>query len=80
MEAGDTIAGRYRLLVRIGAGGMGVVWRAMDRELGREVAVEHALVDDARRLETEARTAASLAHPHIVTVYDMVVGTPGAGR
>jgi hypothetical protein len=73
---GDEIAGRYVLQERIGAGGMGVVWRAHDRELDRTVAVKCARPDDekaGRRLRTEARNAARLHHPHIVAVFDHVV-------
>lgn len=74
-EGGDLVAGRYLLEERIGAGGMGVVWRAYDSKLGRPVAVKCARVDDARlvkRLMSEARIAARLHHPHIVSVFDRI--------
>ena len=77
-----TVAGRYELLGRLGAGGMGTVWRAHDVVLGREVAVKeivfpHGLPDDERevlreRTRREARAAARLDHPSAVTVYDVV--------
>ncbi|MFE9096077.1 serine/threonine-protein kinase [Streptomyces sp. NPDC007264] len=76
------IAGRYRLEERIGRGGMGVVWRAADQLLGRQVAVKELVVDpslsaeDARlhrdRTLREARAVAQLRHPHIVVVHDVV--------
>jgi hypothetical protein len=76
------VAGRYELLGRLGAGGMGTVWRAHDVVLGREVAVKeivfpHGLPDDERevlreRTRREARAAARLDHPSAVTVYDVV--------
>jgi serine/threonine protein kinase len=68
-------AGRYRLLEVIGRGGMGEVWRAEDTVLGRQVAVK-LLLEDAAMLEAverfrqEARTAAVLNHPHVLSVYD----------
>ncbi|WP_019885099.1 serine/threonine-protein kinase [Streptomyces purpureus] len=75
------IAGRYRLLSPLGQGGMGVVWRARDEALGREVAVKEvrapAGLDDAEtsrlyaRLEREAWAAARISHRNVVTVYDV---------
>src|ERR671922_1874728 len=70
--------GRYRLDWRLAVGGSAEVWRGMDEQLGRVVAVKvlhsHLVPDDAarRRLEREARAAARLSHPGIVTVYDIV--------
>ncbi|WP_344865453.1 protein kinase domain-containing protein, partial [Planomonospora alba] len=70
------LGGRYRLLGRIAAGGMGEVWRAADELLGREVAVKllhrHVAADPAfrGRFRTEARIAAGLADPGIAQVYD----------
>lgn len=82
---GDTfrvIAGRYRLEARIGRGGMGVVWRATDQLLGRQVAVKEIPLDetlsaeDARlqreRTLREAGAVARLNHPHIMVVHDVV--------
>ncbi|MFF4273026.1 serine/threonine-protein kinase [Streptomyces sp. NPDC001536] len=76
------IAGRYRLEVRLGQGGMGVVWRATDLLLGRRVAVKELPLDETlseaearwRRDRTlrEARAVAQLRHPHIIVVHDVV--------
>ncbi|HEV2777988.1 MAG TPA: serine/threonine-protein kinase [Actinophytocola sp.] len=76
------VAGRYRLAERIGAGGMGVVWRAYDERLHRQVAVKQILppaeltgpqtVQAKRRAMREGRNAARLQHPHAVAVYDVV--------
>ncbi|MFI6105579.1 protein kinase [Streptomyces sp. NPDC051310] len=75
------VAGRYRLLDPLGEGGMGVVWRARDEVLGREVAVKEvrapaglAAADEQRlyaRLEREAWAAARVSHRNVVTVYDV---------
>jgi hypothetical protein len=71
-----TIADRYDLESKIGSGGMGTVWKATDRLLHRTVAVKllhEGLASDAafaERFRREARSAASLGHPNIVTVYD----------
>lgn len=73
---GRVLASRYRLRASIGAGGGGRVYVADDVRLRRRVAVKvlhPALADDAgflRRFRTEAQLAASLHHPHVMTVYD----------
>ena len=70
------LAGRYRLVERLGAGGMSVVWRAFDEVLGRQVAVKvlppstSADPSFRRRLRAEAQAAARLTHPNITNVYD----------
>jgi serine/threonine protein kinase len=67
----------YKILARIGAGGMGVVWRARDTRLDREVAIKvlpASLVnnlDSLRRFEQEARATSALNHPNILTIYDI---------
>jgi serine/threonine protein kinase/Tfp pilus assembly protein PilF len=73
---GKTLS-HYKILERIGAGGMGVVYRAHDARLGRDVALkllpaETLGSESARRqLENEARTASALNHPHICTIHDV---------
>lgn len=73
---GSILRQRYRLDSELGRGGMGIVYRATDLELMREVAVkvlsQTAQTSDAReRLIREARSAAALNHPHIVAVHDV---------
>ncbi|MEM7110901.1 MAG: protein kinase [Chloroflexota bacterium] len=69
--------GRYRLLKRIGSGGMSIVYQAQDMSLGRMVAVKmlhESLTGDEgflRRFQREAHAAANLSHPNIVTVHDI---------
>ncbi|MFC8217465.1 serine/threonine-protein kinase [Streptomyces sp. NPDC057362] len=79
---GRVIAGRYRLHERLGSGGMGIVWRATDQLLAREVAVKALPLDESlsaaearrRRERTlrEARAVAQLRHPHVIVVHDVV--------
>ncbi|MEU6737956.1 serine/threonine-protein kinase [Streptosporangium sandarakinum] len=83
---GTTLAGRYRLDTRIGAGGMGEVWRGEDTVLARTVAVKVLLpgrTDDPGflvRFQGEARAMATINHPGVVDVYDYGVHeVPGAG-
>jgi eukaryotic-like serine/threonine-protein kinase len=71
-------AGRYRVVRRLGAGAGGAVFLARDEVLGREVAVKRlhgaeVTVETAQRLRREARITASLRHPGLVTVYDMLM-------
>ena len=79
---GRLISGRYRLVAPIGDGGMATIWRAVDEQLDREVAVKllrPQFSSDpgfAARFKQEARSAAGLSHPNIVNVYDY--GTDGA--
>ena len=67
--------GPYRILKRLGSGGMGIVYLAEDSRLGRRVAVKvlpsSANPEALRRFVREARTAAALQHPHIAVLYDV---------
>ncbi|MFJ5155218.1 protein kinase [Streptomyces sp. NPDC088353] len=81
--AGRLIGGRYRLLAKLGYGGMGTVWRAKDETVDREVAVKEPRVPDHlpereranafERMRREARAAARLDHPAVVNVHDVAV-------
>ncbi|MFH8895141.1 serine/threonine-protein kinase [Streptomyces coeruleorubidus] len=78
-----SVGGRYRLIERIGSGGMGTVWRAYDDLVQRDVAVKQPRVPGdpedeshrraAHRLYREARAAARVDHPAAVTIHDVVV-------
>jgi tRNA A-37 threonylcarbamoyl transferase component Bud32 len=80
---GHVVAGRYRLLERIGGGGMGAIWLASDELLGRQVAVKQVLppptadetviAQQRQRALREGRIAARLSHPHAVAVYDVAL-------
>ncbi len=84
MEAGEVVAGRYRLIDRLGAGGMGEVWRAEQTALGREVALKlvqegaaQALGDARARFRREAELAARVEHRNVVGIIDF--GTTDEG-
>ncbi|CAM5372797.1 non-specific serine/threonine protein kinase OS=Streptomyces alboniger OX=132473 GN=CP975_21350 PE=4 SV=1 [Streptomyces alboniger] len=80
---GRLIADRYRLLAKLGHGGMGTVWRAKDETVDREVAVKEPRLPDHlpereranafERMRREARAAARLDHPAVVNVHDVAV-------
>ena len=81
-EPQTLIGGRYRLVRRVGSGGMGIVWEASDERLERRVALKqlHRPLEASpaeaevanKRAMREARTAARLHHPHAVSVFDVV--------
>jgi serine/threonine protein kinase len=62
---------RFRILERIGSGGMGTVYRAFDERLQREVAVKEIADSDPQRVLREAQAGARLNHPGIVTLYEL---------
>ena len=78
-SSGATVfAERYRVISRLGAGGSAAVFLTRDERLGREVAVKRlhgaeVTAQTALRLQREARIMASLRHPNLVTVYDMLM-------
>ncbi|MCG0289574.1 serine/threonine-protein kinase [Streptomyces sp. PSAA01] len=79
---GRLIANRYRLGTRLGRGGMGTVWRAVDQLLGRDVAVKELHVDEGltafdsqlrgERTLREARTVAQIKHPNVIVLHDVI--------
>jgi len=76
LQPGEIVDGRYRLVERIGSGGMADVWRATDPELDRDVAIKVLHENFARdsefveRFRREASSAAGLQHPNVVSIYD----------
>ncbi|MFJ9519070.1 protein kinase [Kitasatospora sp. NPDC101801] len=84
MDAGDgqrLLAGRYALGERLGRGGMGTVWQARDELLDREVAVKELTVSHLpeeeleilqSRMKREARAAARIKHPGVITIHDVL--------
>jgi eukaryotic-like serine/threonine-protein kinase len=68
---GEVVMGRFRLLERVGSGGMATVYRAFDERLQRQVAVKEVTSSDPARVAREAQAAARLNHPGIVTLYEL---------
>lgn len=84
--ASGTRLGPYEVVARIGAGGMGEVWRARDTRLDRDVAIKilpDEFAHDAQlqlRFEREARAISQLNHPYICTLYDVGKAMSPDGR
>jgi serine/threonine protein kinase len=87
LSAGTKL-GPYEIFAPIGAGGMGVVYRARDPRLNRDVAIKVSAAQFSERFEREAKAIAALNHPHICQIYDVgpdylvmeyVEGTPLKG-
>src|SRR5215831_971723 len=70
LKSGDKL-GPYQIVSEIGAGGMGVVYRAHDSRVGRDVAIKTSIEQFSDRFDREARAIAALNHPHICTLYDV---------
>src|SRR5260370_30121335 len=70
MDPGTKL-GPYEILALIGAGGMGEVYRALDRRLGRDVAIKVSQEEFTERFEREARAVAAINHPNICHLYDV---------
>lgn len=78
LSAGDKL-GPYEIVARIGAGGMGEVYRAHDPRLVRDVAIKVSPQQFGDRFEREARAIAALNHPHICQVYDVGTSSDAPG-
>src|SRR6266487_1412933 len=70
LSVGDKL-GPYEILVPIGAGGMGEVYRARDPRLNRDVAIKVSAAQFSERFEREAKAIAALNHPNICQIYDV---------
>jgi tetratricopeptide (TPR) repeat protein/predicted Ser/Thr protein kinase len=72
LDVGSELVGRFKITRVLGAGGMGTVYVARDATLGREVAIKvHRAAGGAQRLRREAVAMARLAHPNVVTVFEV---------
>src|SRR3954452_20390918 len=82
IRRGEVFADRYRVVRRLGAGGMATVWLAEDERLGREVAIKRLRTDapeeSLARFSREARLGATLNHPNFVSVFDTIATDEGA--
>jgi serine/threonine protein kinase len=82
IRAGRRLGDRYRVIRRLGAGGMATVWLAEDERLGREVAIKrlntNAPDEALTRFRREARLGAALNHPNLVSVFDTMATDEGA--
>jgi len=83
---GALLAGRYRIVAKLGQGGMGAVYDAIQEDLDRRVAIKilrRDLLDDdelVARLRREAEATARLGHPHIVQLLDFARGACSSSR
>jgi eukaryotic-like serine/threonine-protein kinase len=82
IRRGELFADRYRVIRRLGRGGMATVWLADDERLGREVAIKRLNTDapeeSLTRFRREARLGATLNHPNFVSVFDTIATDEGA--
>ncbi|MDZ4798357.1 MAG: protein kinase [Bryobacteraceae bacterium] len=78
-EPGELVAGRFRIIRRIGHGGMGVVYEALDEKLDRRIAIKFARVGFSNRLPPEARTASEVSHYNICKVHELHTAETGHG-
>ena len=78
MVAGELL-GPYRILDKLGEGGMGEVYKARDTRLGRDVAIKVSTVAFSERFEREGRAVAALNHPNICQLYDVGALPSGSG-
>jgi serine/threonine protein kinase len=82
IRRGEVFADRYRVIRRLGAGGMATVWLAEDERLGRQVAIKRLRTDapeeSLTRFRREARLGATLNHPNFVSVFDTIATEDGA--
>src|SRR5688500_15419112 len=79
--SGNVIAGRYKILSQLGRGGVGVVYRAMDMELGEEIALKVLTISERDpqeldRVRREVKVARNITHPNVIRIYEF--GTAGA--
>jgi len=65
------LLGAYEIISRVGAGGMGEVWKALDTRLHRHVAIKRLMPQHAARFEREAQAIAALSHPNICQIHDV---------
>ena len=75
LSPGDVVSGKYRILEEVGRGSYGVVFRATQLGIERDVALKTLLpaaagTDEGQRFEREARLVSRLTHPHIITLFD----------
>ena len=82
IRRGELFADRYRVIRRLGTGGMATVWLAEDERLGRDVAIKRLNTDapeeSLARFRREARLGATLNHPNFVSVFDTIATDEGA--
>ncbi len=80
-SSGNVIAGRYKILAQLGRGGVGVVYRALDMELGEEIALKVLTISERDpaeldRVRREVKVARNITHPNVIRIYEF--GTAGA--